>query len=115
MIVRGECSVQHVTFNFGKISTAVRRANKKPEPDGFWFAFSSREWIRTTDLRVKSKNPESVLFVRQVLQTLALPARASVSQTGERWSLLARHAAVVDRGSYSSFFTWVRQVFFEFF
>ena len=62
---------------------------------------SSGEWIRTTDLRVMSKNPESVLIMRRVLQ---------ISQTGERWFLLARHAAVVDRYSYSSPFTWVRQV-----
>ena len=73
---------------------------------------SSGEWIRTTDLRVMSKNPESVPFVRRVLQ---------FSQTGERWFLLSRHAAipqgddVVDRYSHSSPFTWVRQVpFFEF-
>jgi len=45
--------------NFGKMSTAVRRArdcgpsgNEKPEPDGLWFTLSSGEWIRTTDLRV---------------------------------------------------------------
>jgi len=57
-----------------------------------------------------SKDPESVPFVQRVLQTLALPARASVSQTGERWFLLARHAAIVDRRAYSSLFTWVRQV-----
>ncbi|MHC1739900.1 MAG: hypothetical protein AB9897_02175 [Anaerolineaceae bacterium] len=65
---------------------------------------SSGEWIRTTDLRVMSNAPESVLFVRRVLQ---------ISQTDERWFLLARHAAVVDRYSYSSPFTWVRQVNFH--
>ena len=64
---------------------------------------SSGEWIRTTDLRVMSDFPESVPFVRRVLQ---------ISQTDERWFLLARHAAVVDRYSYSSPFTWVRQVLF---
>jgi hypothetical protein len=48
-----------------------------------------------------SNAPESVLFVRRVLQ---------ISQTDERWFLLARHAAVVDRYSYSSPFTWIRQV-----
>ncbi len=37
---------------FGKMSTAARRANEKPEPDGLWFTLSSGEWIRTTDLRV---------------------------------------------------------------
>jgi hypothetical protein len=61
---------------------------------------SSGEWIRTTDLRVMSNAPESVLFVRRVLQ---------ISQTGERWFLLARHAAIVDRCAYSSPFPWVRQ------
>jgi hypothetical protein len=35
-----------------KNSTAVRRANEKPEPDGLWFTLSSGEWIRTTDLRI---------------------------------------------------------------
>jgi hypothetical protein len=48
-----------------------------------------------------SKNPESVPFVRRVLQ---------ISQTGERWFLLAGHATVVDRCAYSSPLTWVRQV-----
>jgi len=62
---------------------------------------SSGEWIRTTDLRVMSNAPESVPFVRRALQ---------FSQTDERWFLLARHAAVVDRCAYSSPFTWVRQV-----
>jgi hypothetical protein len=64
---------------------------------------SSGEWIRTTDLRVMSKDPESVPFVRWVLQ---------ISQTEERWFTLARHATIVDRYSYSSLFTWVRQVIF---
>ena len=41
--------------------------------------------------------PESVLFVRRVLQTLAPAASAGVSQTDERWFTLTRHAAVVDR------------------
>lgn len=61
-------------------------------------------WYATKDLRVMSNAPESVLFVRRVLQ---------ISQTDERWFLLARHAAVVDRYSYSSPFTWVRQVNFH--
>ena len=54
----------------------------------------------TTDLRVMSNAPESVPFVRRVLQ---------ISQTNERWLLLARHAAVVDRYSYSSPFMRVSQ------
>jgi hypothetical protein len=49
---------------------------------------SSGAQIRTEDLRVMSNAPESVPFVRRVLQ---------LSQTYERWFLLARHAAVVDR------------------
>ena len=73
---------------------------------------SSGEWIRTTDLRVTpyhircgmSNAPESVPFVRRVLQ---------ISQTDERRFLLARHAAVVDRCAYSSPFTWVRQGIFS--
>ena len=55
---------------------------------------SSGGWIRTNDLRVMSQKPESVLFVRRVLQTLAPAASAGVSQTGERWFLLARHVAI---------------------
>ena len=64
---------------------------------------SSGGWIRTNDLRVMSRKPESVLFVRRALQ---------FSQTNERWFLLARNAMVVDQCAYSSFFTWVRQVLF---
>ena len=64
---------------------------------------SSGGWIRTNDLRVMSQEPKSVLFVRRALH---------FSQTGERWFKLARNATVVDRYAYSSFFTWVRQVFF---
>ena len=48
-----------------------------------------------------SKDPESVPFVRRVLQ---------ISQTDERWFALARNAAVVDQCAYSIFFIWVRQV-----
>jgi hypothetical protein len=39
-----------------------------------------------------SKDPESVLFVRRVLQ---------INQIGERRLLPARHAAIVDRYAYS--------------
>ena len=39
---------------FGKMSTAVRRANEKPEPDGLWFTLSSGARTRTWDLRVMS-------------------------------------------------------------
>jgi hypothetical protein len=53
-----------------------------------------------------SKDPESVPFVRRVLQ---------ISQTGERWLLLARHAAIVDRYAYSNHFPRVRQVLFAVF
>ncbi|MBE0688108.1 MAG: hypothetical protein IH585_19095 [Anaerolineaceae bacterium] len=47
------------------------------------------EWNRTTDLQViqcplgMSKDPESVLFVRRVLQTLAIVSSAGVSQIDE--------------------------------
>ena len=54
--------------SFGKRSTVVRRANKKPEYLVLWFLLGSGERIRTTDLRVMSKHLESVLFVRRVLQ-----------------------------------------------
>lgn len=39
---------------FGKVSTAACQVNEKPEPDGLWFALSSGEKIRTSDLRVMS-------------------------------------------------------------
>ena len=61
---------------------------------------SSGGAIRTHDLQVMSNAPESVPFVRRVMQ---------ISQTDERWFTLAWHAAIVDRYSYSSPFTWVRQ------
>jgi hypothetical protein len=73
---------------FGKMSISVRRVNEKPEPDGLWFTLSSGAQIRTEDLRVMSNAPESVPFVRRILQ---------ISQTDERWFLIARHAAVVNR------------------
>jgi len=86
-----------------KNSTAVRRVNEKPEYIVLWFLPSSGEWIRTTDLRVMSQNPESVPFVRRALQ---------ISRPDELWSMLAGHAAVANRYSYSICFTWVRQVLF---
>jgi len=47
------------------MSTAVRQANEKPEPDGLWFDFSSGEWIRTTDLRVMRDFPGFGTFFTQ--------------------------------------------------
>jgi hypothetical protein len=64
---------------------------------------SSGERIRTTDLRVMSQNPESVPFVHRVLQ---------ISRPYELRSMLAGHAAVANRCSYSICLTWVRQVLF---
>jgi hypothetical protein len=64
---------------------------------------SSGAQIRTEDLRVMSNAPESVLFVRRVMQ---------ISQTDERWFLLARHEAIVNRCAYSNPFKWVRQELF---
>jgi len=61
---------------------------------------SSGAQIRTEDLRVMSQNPESVPFVRRALQ---------FSRPDELWSMLAGHAAVANRYSYSICFTWVRQ------
>lgn len=52
--VPGELRFIRNSSIFGKMSTAVRQANEKPEPDGLWFDFSSGEWIRTTDLQVMS-------------------------------------------------------------
>ena len=101
--VPGELRFIRNSSIFGKMSTAVRQANEKPEPDGLWFDFSSGEWIRTTDLRVMSQNPESVPFVRRALQ---------ISRPDELWSTLAGHATVANRYSYSICFTWVRQVLF---
>jgi hypothetical protein len=84
-------------------ASTVRAANKKPECCVLWFLLSSGEPIRTTDLRVMSQNPESVPFVRRALQ---------ISRPDELWSMLAGHAAVANRYSYSICFTWVRQVLF---
>ena len=67
------------------------------------FLKGSGEWIRTTDLRVMSQNPESVPFVRRALQ---------ISRPDELWSTLAGHATVANRCSYSICLTWVRQVLF---
>jgi hypothetical protein len=39
---------------FGKMSTAVGRANEKPEYIVLWFSLSSGAQIRTEDLRVMS-------------------------------------------------------------
>ena len=50
--------------SFGKRSTVVRRANKKPEYFVLWFLLGSGERIRTTDLRVMSQYLASVQFVR---------------------------------------------------
>lgn len=52
------------------------------------------KWIRTTDPRVISQNPESVPFVRRALQTLVPAPSAGVSRPDEHWSMLAGHAAV---------------------
>ena len=52
-----------------------------------WVLLGSGEWIRTTDLRFMSSKPESVPFVRRVLQ---------ISQTCEQWFLRARHTVVID-------------------
>ena len=89
--------------DFENVSTAVRWANKKPEYIVLWFSLSSGDRIRTYDLRVMSKKPESVLFVRRALQ---------ISQTGERWFFLARHAAIVDKYSYSIVLVKESQVLF---
>ena len=59
----GELRFIRNSSNFGKMSTAARRANEKPEPDGLWFTLSSGEWIRTKDLRVMRVEPEIVTFV----------------------------------------------------
>ena len=44
--VPGELRFIRNSSIFGKMSTAVRQANEKPEPDGLWFDFRSGEWIR---------------------------------------------------------------------
>ena len=61
--------------------------SKKPEPGELWFAFSSGEWIRTTDLRVMSQNPESVPFARRVMH---------FSKPGDLWSSITWIATIVD-------------------
>jgi hypothetical protein len=68
------------------------------------FGNSSGEWIRTTDLRVMRDNPEPVPIVRRALH-FTWPAILGF--------LLARHAAIGDRCSYSMAFRWESQVAFE--
>ena len=63
--VPGELRFIRNSSIFGKMSTAVCRANEKPEPDGLWFDFSSGEWIRTTDLRVMRDFPGFGTFFTQ--------------------------------------------------
>ena len=65
--VPGELRFIRNSSIFGKMSTAVRLANEKPEPDGLWFDSSSGEWIRTTDLRVMSDFPDFGTFFTQAL------------------------------------------------
>ena len=64
----GELRFIRNSSNFGKMSTAARRANEKPEPDGLWFTLSSGEWIRTTDLRVMREKPDFGTFDLQTPQ-----------------------------------------------
>ena len=64
-VVPGELRFIRNSSIFGKMSTAVRQANEKPEPDGLWFDFSSGEWIRTTDLRVMRDFPGFGTFFTQ--------------------------------------------------
>jgi hypothetical protein len=59
-----------------------------------------------------SKDPNPCHLRGRVLQTLASAANAGVSQTYERWFTLARNPTADDQYSYSSRFTWVRQVIF---
>ncbi|MCE5209401.1 MAG: hypothetical protein LLG42_13950 [Chloroflexi bacterium] len=73
------------------ISAISASPNRGRERDGR-LENSSGEWIRTTDLRVMSKDPESVPFVRRALQ---------ISRPDELWPMLAGHAAVANRYSYS--------------
>ncbi|MAT42791.1 MAG: hypothetical protein CL609_10645 [Anaerolineaceae bacterium] len=51
-VVPGELRFIRNSSILGKMSTAVRRVMKKPEPDGLWFALGSGGRIRTYDLRV---------------------------------------------------------------
>lgn len=71
---------------FGKMSTAVHRANVKPEPDGLWFTLSSGAQIRTEDVRVMSGKSGSTT---SDLQARAFdPARRRVVHedlTGRDW------------------------------
>ena len=96
-------SANHLKFP----KPSMQAGNKKPEPHGLRLYFSSgctAQACRTYDLRIMSKDPESVthfcteyseVFVRRVLQ---------ISRPDERWFFLARHTIVVDRYSYSSLF-----------
>ena len=79
--VPGELRFIRNSSIFGKMSTAVRQANEKPEPDGLWFDFSSGEWIRTTDLRVMSptsclcSTPHRLFIVPELYMHIGLSSR----------------------------------------
>jgi len=101
--VPGELRFIRNSSSFGKMSTAVRRANEKPEPDGLWFDFSSGEWIRTTDLRVMREEPgfgTVDLLTRRFSELIALRFRRPLQTT------------VVDQRSYSKSFCGGSQALF---
>jgi hypothetical protein len=81
------------------IVSQIKSERQSPQRHDFFNGCSSM--TRTYDLRVMSKDPESVPFVRRALQTPPGTCRTNVSQTDERWLLLARHAAVPQGDFYS--------------
>jgi len=101
--VPGELRFIRNSSIFGKMSTAVRQANEKPEPDGLWFDFSSGEWIRTTDLRVMREEPgfgTVDLLTRRFSELIVLRFRRPLQTT------------VVDQRSYSKSFCGGSQALF---
>ena len=46
--------------NFGKMSTVVRRANEKQEPDGLLFALSSGEWTCAPQGGIRLSRPQGL-------------------------------------------------------
>ena len=74
------------TSVYGKVSTAVRWVNEKPEYIVPWFSLSSGEWIRTTDLRVMSPTSYRCSTPHQV--PVFYPKQAGSSRLVQKYSAI---------------------------
>jgi hypothetical protein len=94
---------------FSSPKVSIERDGRLENSSGEWTGFNPPLTSGLQSARKGMSNaPESVLFVRRVLQSQEQHLGVNVSQTGERWFLLARHAAIpqgddiVDRCAYSA-------------